>query len=540
MIRSNLRRTLLLTLLAIAGSANAATAASATRDSQLDSVFGKWTGLTPGCVAGASIAGQAPLVRAYGMADLEHDIKNGADTIFEAGSVSKQFTAAAVLLLAHDGSLSLDDPVRKFIPELPDYGAPLTLRHMLTHTGGLRDWGSVMYVAGWPRGTRVYTHAHVLDIVSRQRALNFAPGTRWSYSNTGYNLAAIVVERVSGMPFQDFTRRRIFEPLGMTRTSWRDNHARVVKGRAVAYVASPQGFTQQMPFENVYGNGGLLTTVGDLLKWNENFSAPRVGDAAFVAGLQERARLNDGRTLGYALGLMHMEHRGAPEVSHGGVTGGYSSFLARYPAQQLSIAVLCNVLQMTDDSAHAVADLYLPVAPLPSPQSEWTERQLAAYPGIYRSADTGLYLNVIRDQSALRLGSGAMLTPRGRSRLGIGNRTTLEIRDDGTARLEDVFGGWDILERVAASSPGVQELQRLTGKYSSQDAAMTVTVALNNDKLVMHRGVDTLELAPIYVDAFSFPGGSITFKRNSAGAPTLFTLSVDRLWNLPFVREEAQ
>ena len=127
------------------------------------------------------------------MADLEHDVANTPDTIFEAGSVSKQFTAAAVLLLAKDGKLSLDDPVRKYIPELPDYGAPLTIRHMLTHTSGLRDWGSVAGIAGWPRTSRVHTHAHVLDIVSRQRALNFTPGTRYSYSNTGYNLAAIIV-----------------------------------------------------------------------------------------------------------------------------------------------------------------------------------------------------------------------------------------------------------------------------------------------------------------------------------------------------------
>src|SRR5262249_52798644 len=157
--------------------------------------------------------------KGYGMADLERDVKITPDTIFEAGSVSKQFTAAAVLLLARDGKLSLDDPVRKYIPELPDYGVPLTIRHMLNHTSGLRDWGGIAGIAGWPRTSRVYTHAHVLDIVSRQRSLNFVPGTRWSYSNTGYNLSAILVSRVSGMSFADFTRRRIFEPLGMTSTS---------------------------------------------------------------------------------------------------------------------------------------------------------------------------------------------------------------------------------------------------------------------------------------------------------------------------------
>src|SRR5262249_21935167 len=148
--------------------------------------------------------------KAYGSADLEHEVRNTPDTIFEAGSVSKQFTAAAVLLLARDRKLSLDDPVRKYVPELPDYGKPLTIRHLLTHTSGLRDWGSVAAIGGWPRTTRVHTHAHVLEIVSRQHALNFDPGDRFSYSNTGFNLAAIIVTRVSGTPFADFTRERIF------------------------------------------------------------------------------------------------------------------------------------------------------------------------------------------------------------------------------------------------------------------------------------------------------------------------------------------
>src|SRR6188508_1646510 len=191
------------------------------------------------------------------MADLEHDVPNRPDTIFEAGSVSKQFTAAAVLLLARDGKLSLDDPVRKYVPELPDYGMPITIRQMLQHTSGLRDWGNVEDIAGWPRGTRVYTHAHVLDILGRQKHLNFTPGTRWSYSNSGYNLAAILVSRVSGDSLAEFSRKHIFEPLGMTRTSWRDDYSRIVKGRAVAYAESDGRYYADMPFENIYGNGGL-------------------------------------------------------------------------------------------------------------------------------------------------------------------------------------------------------------------------------------------------------------------------------------------
>src|SRR5262249_54938271 len=171
---------------------------------RIDAIFARWSATTPGCAVGVSKDDEPVLLKGYGMADLEHDVPIAPDTIFEGGSVSKQFTAAAVLLLAREGKLSIDDPVRKYVPELPDYGKPLLIRHMLNHTSGLRDWGSVAAIAGWPRTTRVHTHAHVLDIVSRQQSLNFPPGARWSYSNTGFNLAAIIVSRVSGMPFTDF------------------------------------------------------------------------------------------------------------------------------------------------------------------------------------------------------------------------------------------------------------------------------------------------------------------------------------------------
>lgn len=249
----------------------------------IDKVFARWNSTTlPGCTVGVSRAGQV-VTRAYGMADLEHGVPNRPDAIIEAGSVSKQFTAAAVLLLVQQGKVSLDDAVRKYIPELPDYGAPLTVRHILTHTSGLRDWGSIEGIVGWPRTTRAYTHAHVLDIVSRQKALNFPSGTAYSYSNTGYNLAAILVERVSGQSFQNFTRENLFAPLGMTRTSWRDDFTRVVQDRSIAYDVSSTGeVTMDMPFENVFGNGGLLTTVGDLLRWNENSVTGKVGGKALI------------------------------------------------------------------------------------------------------------------------------------------------------------------------------------------------------------------------------------------------------------------
>jgi CubicO group peptidase (beta-lactamase class C family) len=206
---------------------------------RVDRLFRQWdTTQSPGCAVGVAADGRTLLARAWGMADLEHDIPNTAATIFEAGSVSKQFTAAAVILLAQQGRLTLDDDVRTHVPELPDYGPTITIRHLLTHTSGLRDWGSVAAIAGWGRGVRTHTHDHVLDILARQRGLNFEPGAEYSYSNSGYNLLAIIVSRVSGSSFADFSRTHIFEPLGMKDTQWRDDYRRIARGRASAYAAA--------------------------------------------------------------------------------------------------------------------------------------------------------------------------------------------------------------------------------------------------------------------------------------------------------------
>ena len=353
-------RTIVVHAVAFAFVATAAAAQPAVSEKAVDAIFARWNTTTPGCAVGVAAGGTPILMKAYGMADLEHDVPNTADTIFESGSLAKQFTAMAMLLLAKEGKLSLDDQVRTHIPELPEYGVPLTIRHMLTHTSGLRDWGSVASIAGAPRTSREYTHGHVLDIVSRQKSLNFTPGTQYSYSNTGYNLSAIIVSRLSGMSFAEFSKRRIFEPLGMTNTQWRDDHQRIVQRRAIAYRFNDQGYAIEMPFENVHGNGGLLTTVGDLLKWNENYVNPKVGDAALLAQQQTKGRFNDGREHNYALGLRVDSFRGVTNINHSGSTAGYVTHLNRFPDAHLSVAVLCNVSSgSATNAANDVSLVYL-------------------------------------------------------------------------------------------------------------------------------------------------------------------------------------
>jgi len=513
---------------------------------KVDAVFAKWNASTPGCAVGVSAGGQPVLARGYGMADLEHDVKIAPDTIFEAGSVSKQFTAAAVLLLARDGKLSLDDPVRKYIPELPDYssrpvetsgkgesgpngsaatsaaGPPLTIRHMLNHTSGLRDWGSVAGIAGWPRTTRAHTHAHVLDIVSRQRATNFTPGTQWSYTNTGFNLAAIIVSRVSNMSFAEFTRVRLFQPLGMTHTSWRDDYTRIVKGRAMAYSSKSDGFHTLMPFENVHGNGGLLTTVDDLLKWNENFASPVVGDHAFVAEEQKPGRFNDGRAHGYGLGLFLGTHRGLREVFHSGSTAGYQAFLTRFPDQHVSVAVLCNSSNaQAPQYAHSVADVYLADRLKPAKaDTALTAAQLQQAAGMYRSTMTGLPIVV---------GGG--------DRGVLGERTwTFDGRGGATAA--DAYGTVEAYERVEPAKPTAEQLGQLAGTYASDEAETSFVAAVEHGALVLKQRPDTtIALTPLYTDAFEAGSlGTVIFRRDAGGRATAFSVVQSRVWDLRFAR----
>ncbi len=521
-------------------------------DQKVDALFATWSTSTPGCAVGVSSNGKIVLEKAYGMADLEHDVRNAADTIFEAGSVSKQFTAAAVLLLAREGKLSLEDPVRKYIPELPDYGKPLLIRHMLNHTSGLRDWGEVEGIAGWPRTSRVYTHAHVLDIVSRQRALNFEPGTSWSYSNTGYNLAAIIVSRVSGQSFAEFCRTRIFEPLGMTHTSWRDDFRRIVKGRAIAYDQTKDGYRQDMPFENVHGNGGLLTTVGDLLRWNENAVTQKVGDQEFLRIEQEPGHFNDGRKHDYALGLYIRTYKGLREVSHSGSTAGYRAYLTRYPDQHVSVAVLCNTSNgQAERYAHAVADLYLGPAIAPTLASLnpavsdaiFISDKMQARAGMYRNTATGTTLTILFDRDrGFRLEGGSPTTsgliPKSDTKFTAANDRMFLFDANGVLSVPQSNGTVETYERVEPAKPTSEELKSLAGTYTSDEAEVTMQVVVEGSDLKVTRRPDSkLTLRPLYKDAFTAPGlGLVRFRRDAQGRVTAFSVVQDRVWDLRFTR----
>jgi Beta-lactamase len=339
----------------------------------------------------------------------------------------------------------------------------------------------------------------------------------------------------------------------MSHTSWRDDHTRIVKNRAVAYDDEPDGFHIDMPFENVHGNGGLLTTVGDLLKWNENFTSPKVGDASFVAEEQQVGAFNDGRKHDYALGLASRTYKGVRTVEHSGSTAGYRAHLARYPEQRLSVAVLCNVSSgAATDALHAVADAYLgDLAKTPAPPVATyalVAADLERIAGLYRNAATGVRLTIGRDGDGLRVGRGlsdGLTVDRGQRLVPTSASSFLtavgqkwEFDGRGGAKLADAFGTVDKFERVPPSKPTADQLRELAGSYVSDEAETALTVALDADTLVIKRRPDTtLLLTPVYADAFSVPQLGLVIFRREGGKVTALSVVQDRVWDLRFARQ---
>lgn len=361
---------------------------------------------SPGCSLAVARKGKIIYQRGYGLANIEENVAITPQTVFDIGSTSKQFTAASILLLEKQGKLSVNDDVRKYIPELPDYGKKITILHLLNHTSGLRDYLSLMDLAGIHTDS-VTTDEDALQIIARQRALNFDPGSEWLYSNTGYFLLSVIVKRVSGKTLLEFAAENIFTPLAMTHTQYRDDHTSLLPGRALAYEAKEKdkgdGFHLSVSYFEQTGDGAVHTSVEDLLKWDENFYTGQVGGKDLLAELQEQGKLNSRKVLDYAKGLSIGNYRGLRTVSHGGAWGGYRAQLLRFPEQHFSVVCLCNLANANPSKrAGQVADIYLNSLMKPKEdkkeseereekkENEVTVEQLKAYMGDYWSDELGV------------------------------------------------------------------------------------------------------------------------------------------------------
>ena len=422
----------------------------------VDKVFAAYTGPdSPGCAVGLYRDGKIVYEKGFGFADLEHNVPIGPGTMFYAGSVSKQFTAMAVALAVKQGLFGLDDDIRTLIPELPDYGVRITPRHLIHHTSGLRDINTLMSIAG-RRDEDAFDNDAVLRILARQKALNFKPGDEHLYSNSGYAMLALLVERAAHAGYAEFAAANIFAPLGMTATHFHTDLGRLVGNRALAYDRPAQGGIRlNTPQNERAGAGGLFTSVHELLAWDENFYSGRVGGLDVIAQLETPGKLNNGTPLVYAWGLEVGTYRGLPIVEHAGALGGYRAQIIRFRGQHFSAALLCNASAINPASlSRRVSDIALRdvfTQPLPAltvtatpsgapagPRTVYSAVDMAGFAGVYYSDELETtYRLVVEGGESLWLTRGVQ-----KSRLQLQAGARDEFRGAGsTLRFERDAGG---------------------------------------------------------------------------------------------------
>jgi len=531
---------------------------------RIDSIFAFAGDTTPGCAVAAMQDGAVLLARGYGIANLEHKVPITSETVFYLASVSKQFTAAAINLLVRDGKLSLDDDVRKYVPELPVYQRPITLGHLMHHTSGLRDYLELFDMADL--ADFPITNADFLAMMARQRALNFAPGDAYSYSNSGYVLLSIIVERVSGKSLRAFAEERIFRPLGMTSTVFRDQHTMLIPNVAIAYGRTaytwpglpnprPAGpWEIDVPYFDVVGDGGLMSSVSDLARWESNWWQPRVGGTEWLGLERERGRLHDGSLLTYGAGLGYRVYRGDSVVSHGGSYGGYNTYLMRFPARRFSVAVLCNSGEVASSQlAERVADVFLgdelAAATAPSPSDAGTEGrvaldpdQLASYTGTFFGPDRMLLRRLVADSGRLFYdrgpGNRSELIPVAAGRFLMAGTELVVSPSAGkdSLRLESPGDVTIVLARVTAD--GIGSLAGLAGSYYSSDLRTSITVEPRDSVLLirLERGAE-VTFTPAFDDAFTLGSVILQVVRDAGRVTGLEVSSGERARNVRFDKQ---
>lgn len=510
---------------------------------EIDRMFSWATQGSPGCGAGVSRNGEVLVNRVYGMADLERGVALTPETPFDVGSVTKQFVAASILLLVDEGRISLSDDVRRYIPELPDYGHTITIDHLLTHTSGVRDWTWLSSVTG--------ARETALTLIVRQRGLDFAPGEEWSYSNSGYVLLREVVARVSGQPLSEFMRTRLFEPLGMRSTRYAAD-ARQVPNAALAYEKEGERWRPDMRLGNARGGGGVFSTAGDLLIWNDALTGNRLG--AFVSEkIQEPARLNNGRRLDYARGLFLDD--GGDIVWHAGDAAGYNAILARLPKQGVSLALLCNAGEVSDDGNYEVAIIGLfapavaasaaPSGAAPAAGADAATPGLGDRAGLFFSERTGDPLRLVVDDGRLRVARGPALVALGQDRfrnarpmLSFMSQDEFELRfvSRDQFELRSMEGRTTRYRRARPYAPGAADLAAFAGRYETDEIGVVEIVAAGNGLSGRLNGSPPLEFAPVDPDVFQLGPMTIRFRRDAAGKVTGLDLTSPALRHAHFPR----
>ena len=539
--------------------ASAKPAPDAALTAKVDKLFAPWDQpASPGAALVIIKDGAVVYKRGYGVANLEYDIRITPATVFHVASVSKQFTAFAITLLAKQGKLSLDDDIRKYLPEVPDFGKTITIRHLIHHISGLRDQWELLAMAGW-RLDDVITKEHILKMVRHQKELNFDPGSEHLYCNTGYTLLAVIVERVSGQSFRQFTEDNIFKPLGMTNTHFHDDHEMIVKNRAYSYSPARDGFKLSvLSYANV-GATSLFTTVEDMAKWVQNFDDGRVGGAQVIDQMHQQGVLNNGEKISYAFGLVIGKYKGLKIVEHSGGDAGYRSHVMRFPDQKFAVVILSNLGSFNPGGiARQVADVYLADQLTPdAPKKAPPERAIIkvnpsiydAYVGKYE-LQGGMMVTVTKEDDRLMAQPVGQpkteLLPESETKFYVkvvDAEVTFERDETGkVARFTLSQGGQNLpAKRVEPFTLASSALSEYEGNYYSDELGTVYSLIVKDGKLVaQHRRNDDIGLTPTASDQFAGNAwffSRITFVRDKKNRVAGFKLTGGRVRNLKFDKQ---
>lgn len=517
---------------------------------RIDAVFKDYGPTTPGCAVGVYNRGKVLYAKGYGMADLNLGVPITPTTVFDIGSTSKQFAAASIVLLANEGKISLSDDVRKYIPELPSYGKTITIDHMLRHTSGIRDYNGLLYLAG--HYFEDYTDDDDgLAVIVKQRALNFEPGSKWDYSNSGFFLLSVIIKRVTGKTLAEFAKERLLTPLGMTVTHFRVDHTALLPHRATAYSPGEKGtFVIDMSDWDQTGDGGINTNVLELAKWDANFYDAKVGGRELIDRMQQRGTLDNGDSLGYARGLFVDKYRGLRRVHHGGAWAGYRAMLMRFPEQGLAIGLTCNVGNAnTQGRSERVADVVL--------ASRFTEakpgakKEVAAvggavdpapYLGTYFDEGIQTVIEVTAEKGKATLkafGGGFPLVADGADKfIAEGGTVGVEFTEGRQVATVSLSGAkLGVFHRMTRATPSAADFEELAGRYTSPELGTTWVIRVEGGKVfVKGRAVGESALEPEVKDGYQSGPGFLMFTHGANGRINGFDLSASRMQRIRFDR----
>jgi CubicO group peptidase (beta-lactamase class C family) len=527
---------------------------------QIDQIFAAYDKSNiPGCNLAVIKDGEIVYQRSYGLANLEHNIPIKRETRFQIGSISKHFTAMSIALLEKEGKLSIDDDIRKYLPEVPDFGTPITINHLLHHISGLREWTAIALLSG-SRMDDIVMLPDSLDMIARQRELNFKPGEQYLYCNTGYAFLSLIVERASGKPLHQFADEKLFKPLGMKNTLFHSNYKQVIPNFAASYSPDGDGSFGWVPLvQAIPGSTSVVTTVDDLAKWDQEFYEGKVVGLDVIKRMHTRGILNSGEVISYAFGLEVKPHLGLKTVSHGGSHAGFRSSLLRYPDQHFTVIVMANRADVFgEELTQKVADLYL--AEIYTEKTaetvkeekpvELTAEKLKSYAGLfYSKKERATHRLFYRDGMLLiAYGPGIPLVPLSETRFQLAPLPFIkvEVKNEAGKRQMNLFmlDDLDVYDEVESWEPKPESLAEFAGSYFSPELDVAHPVFYKDGQLFMNlRKLGIAQLVPTFKDAFALDishlvGGpfklDLVFKRNPAGVVNEFRLHAGRIQNVLF------